>query len=331
MTTPGEPDEAPPRVQGAGRLLWIAPVAALVVMAGLAVLAYLDSRAPRDGQASVEVKLGAAPRGDAAPDPGLVEQTADGPLPIVGKDGRAPWQVYARPFDAHDTRPRLAIVVEGLGLDADRTKAAIDLLPPPVSLAFSPYAHDLAAAIGAARAKGHEVLLGLPLEPGDFGDRDPGPDTLLTSLTPAQNLARLKRIMGRGAAYVGFLAVMGDRFAADSSSIEPVLKELKARGLLYVDDNDPEQSAAVHLARAIGMAWAFANRTIDATPEAPAVDKALSDLEGQARADGAALGLGTLYPVTVARVADWAKTLDGKGIALAPASAIVQRQKLPQK
>ncbi|MGH7087395.1 MAG: divergent polysaccharide deacetylase family protein, partial [Stellaceae bacterium] len=242
-----------------------------------------------------------------------------------------PWQVYARPFDAKDTRPRLAIVVAGLGLDVKATAAAIADLPPAVSLAFSPYAHDLDALIAAARAKGHEVLLGLPLEPADYPDRDPGPDTLLTALTPQQNLARLRRIMGRGADYVGFLTVMGDRFTADSASIEPVLQALKARGLLYIDDAGPETSAAGRLARALGMAWAVTDRRLDTEPEATAVDQVLADLERQARAQGAALGLGRLYPVTVAQVSAWAKTLDAKGVALAPASAIVHRQMLPDQ
>ena len=52
-----------------------------------------------------------------APDPGLVANSPDGPLPITGKDGRQAWQVYARPFDRNDRRPRLALIVTGLGLD----------------------------------------------------------------------------------------------------------------------------------------------------------------------------------------------------------------------
>jgi hypothetical protein len=77
------------------------------------------------------------------------------------------------------------------------------------------------------------------------------------------------------------------------------------------------------------MAWAIANRTVDADPDAAAIDKALSDLEGIATQDGASLGLGELYPVTIERIVAWAATLDGKGIALAPATAVATRQKLP--
>jgi hypothetical protein len=312
------------------RLIWIAPAGAIVMAASLAALAYIDAGPSRHEKARVELPLGNASESDATADPGLVEDSPDGKLPVIGKDGRQPWRVYARPFDATDKRPRLALVVAGLGLDAAASKAAITGLPPQVSLGFSPYAHDLAKWIGTARAAGHEVLLGLPLEPADYPRRDPGPDTLLTSLPPEQNIARMKRIMGRGAAYVGFVGQMGDRFTADRASLDPVLQELKSRGLLFVGDNDPQQSAVGPLAKSIGMAWAVNDRRIDDDPEPQAVDAALGALEKQALQDGDALGLGTLYPVTVDRIAQWARTLDGKGIALAPATAVATHQTLPQ-
>jgi uncharacterized protein len=312
--------------QAPSRLIWIVPGAALAAMAGLAALAFIDTRAPQNETARVELPLGAESQTDATPDATLVEASPDGPLPIIGKDGRKPWQAYARPFDMSDKRPRLAIVVTGLGLDDGATKAAIAELPPQISLGMSPYSHDVRKWIGAARAAGHEVLLGLPLEPVDYPRRDPGPYALLTGLSPQQNIERLKRIMGLGAAYVGFVGLMGDRFTADRASLEPVLEELKARGLLYIDDNDPQQSTAAPLAKALGMDAEAEGRPIDGDPSPQAIDQALAALEKDATGDaGAALGLGMVYPVTVDRVSQWARTLDGKGIALAPATAVVQR------
>jgi len=185
------------------------------------------------------------------------------------------------------------------------------------------------AWIGAARQAGHEAVLGLPMEPADFPRQDPGRDALLTSLDPQQNVERLRAVMGRGAAYVGLVATQGDRFDTSRPSLEPVLSEMKARGLLFIDDYDASKSAAGPLARDLGMAWAIANRTVDADPDGAAIDKALGDLEAIAMQDGAALGLGEIYPVTIDRIVAWAAALDGKGIALAPATAIATRQKLP--
>lgn len=315
----------------AGRLAWLAPAAGVVAMAALVAVATLDTHGLRPGPVEVEVSLSAGPqqRVSATPDPALVEQSPDGPLPIIGRDGRQPWQVYARPFNLADKRPRIALVVGGLGLDDAATKDAINRLPPEVTLAFSPYARDLDGWIGAARKAGHEVMLGLPEEPADYPRQDPGPKTLLTTLDPEKNLDRLRWVMSRGVDYVGLVGIMGGRFAADRQSLAPMLEAMKARGLLYVDDHDAQGGAAAALGPALGMAWAICDRRLDDDPTQASVDKALADLEGIAKGGGAALGLGGLYPVTVDRVLAWAATLQGKGIALAPATAVATRQKLP--
>jgi len=328
LSLPGASGGARP--DWSGRLVWIVLAATVAAMAVVIVMALVDARAPRRDGAQIEVRLSAPQQPDAAvPDPGLVEQTPDGPLPIIGRDGRQPWQAYARSFDAADKRPRVALVVAGLGLDADATRAAIAQLPAAVTLGFSPYTRDLPYGIAAARKAGHEVLIGLPMEPAEYPRKDPGPETLLTTLDPKKNLDRLHWVMGRGAAYVGLVGIMGDRFTQQRDSLEPVLDEMKARGLLYVDDHDGSKSLAGTVAHELGMEWAVTDRILDDDPTAPAIEKALAELEAAATRDGAALGLGGLYPVTLDRVLAWTATLDAKGIALAPATAIATRQKLP--
>src|SRR5262249_41642783 len=100
-----------------------------------------------------------APRGLApAPDSALVEASPIGPLPKIGPDGRQPWQVYARPFNAPDNKPLVAVLVTGLGLSSATTEAAIAKLPPEITLSFSPYAEKLGDWLTAARAAGHEAL-----------------------------------------------------------------------------------------------------------------------------------------------------------------------------
>jgi polysaccharide deacetylase 2 family uncharacterized protein YibQ len=325
------PDDAEKARPAVGRLVWIAPGAAVALMLALIALATFDTRRARPTDGGVELPLSAQPlpADAAAPDPALVEDSPDGKLPIIGPDGRQPWKVYARRFDAADRRPRVALVIAGLGLDAEASRAAIAQLPAAVTLGFSPYAHELPNWIGAARQAGHEVVLGLPLEPADFPRQDPGPGTLLTTLDPQQNLQRLRSVLGRGAAYVGLVGIMGERFDAERASLEPMLDEMKSRGLLFVDDHDAGKSLAGPLGRDLGMAWAVTDRTVDDDPAAAAVDKALAELETIAVQDGAALGIGGLYPVTLDRVLAWAAALDRKGLALAPASAVATRQKLP--
>ena len=60
-----------------------------------------------------------------------------------------------------------------------------------------------------ARSGGHEVLLQIPMEPFDYPDNDPGPQTLLVSLKPEQNIDRLHWLMSRFQGYVGVTNLHG--------------------------------------------------------------------------------------------------------------------------
>jgi len=256
-----------------------------------------------------------------APDPALVETGRDGPLPIIGRDGREPWRIYARPFDPADTRPRLAIVIAGLGLSAIPTASAVDGLPGEVSLSFDSYARELPTWVARARAGGHEVLLSLPMEPADYPRQDPGPYALLTTLSAAQNEERLDWVLSRATGYVGLTSTDAPRFTTDQDSLSPILEVLRKRGLLLVEGSS-EKSVAGALSVALNLPRVASDRVLDDEASREAIDQRLADLEAAARQNGAALGIGYAYPATIERVAAWAKTLDEKGLALAPVSAL---------
>jgi hypothetical protein len=316
------------------RLLWLAGAVALIVI-GLG-LAYVSPPPPAQSvSAAINVPLPPSGGGKAtllipAPDPGLVENSPNGPLPIIGTDGRQPWQVYARPFDPKDTRPRIALIITGIGLDATLSQAALDRLPGTVTFGLDPYAGNVKDNLANARSLGHEALLGLPLEPLDYPRQDPGPLTLLTSLDTSQNADRLAKLMGKATGYVGFVAIMGARFESANPSLEPVLETLKLRGLMFADDKAPEQSVVAPLARQMKLAWAAGNSVIDSESDPATIDQALAGLEAAAKGSGAALGIAALSPALLDRVAAWLGSLDGKGFALAPASAVANRQSAAQ-
>lgn len=244
-------------------------------------------------------------------------------------DRRDAWQVHGRPFDGQDPLPRIAVVVTGLGLSATATEAAMRQLPGAVTLTFAPYAKRLDEWIAQARAAGHEVLLDLPMEPRDYPRDDPGPYTLLTSLSPDQNLARLDRVLSRGTGYVGVNNMMGSRFAATPQSLRPIFEHLKRRGLMFLDGRTEQRVVAAQLAAELALPYAVNNVQIDAEANRLAIDAALIELERQARNTGFAIGMASPYPVTLERLARWITTLPRKKLALAPVTAVVDRQPVP--
>lgn len=259
-------------------------------------------------------------------DPALIEKTPEGPLPKIGPDGTTPMRAYAVPVQTGN-RPRIAIVISGLGISAKATQAALDTLPAGVTLAFAPYAGDVQHWVTLAREKGHEVLLEVPMEPYDFPDSDPGQYTLRVGAGEDSNTKRLVWSMTRFTGYVGVTNLLGGRLLADSGALEPVLTFLTRRGLLFFDNGSAAHSVAPDVATRVGVPFTQATDTIDTIQAAMEIDHHLSDLEALARTKGSASGAGFIYPVTIDRVSQWARGLSSRGLVLAPITALVSAPK----
>ena len=271
---------------------------------------------------------GLAPK--APVDQRLLETTRHGAIPKIVPDGARPFTRYAHPrkLPADNTAaPRIAIIVGGLGISATGTADALAKLPTPVTLGFAPYGADLDRLAERARAENHEVLLQTPMEPFDYPDNDPGPQTLLTSLTPDQNIDRLHWQMSRFQGYVGIVSYMGARFTASEQSLAPVLRETAKRGLIYVDDGASPRSVASQFAGSHNLPFAKADVVIDAVPTPVEIDRALARLEMAARDHGTAVGLANALPGTVTRIAEWAKKVEARGFVLVPITMVAVKEK----
>ncbi|MGF1629197.1 MAG: divergent polysaccharide deacetylase family protein [Kiloniellaceae bacterium] len=301
--------------------------------------------------APAEVEAPAAATPSPTPDPTAADPTETGPakteereepaevpleqLALIPVIPPAPeqllyWERYRQPFNMDDKRPRIAVVLTGLGLSDSATEAAINQLPPAVTLSFSPYARGLERWIALARARGHEVMLDLPMEPASFPNEDPGPQALLTSLTAEANLDRLDWVLSRGSAYVGLAGSMGSRFTASRDALEPILRAVKDRGLIFLDRRTTEDSLVPVVAGEIGLPSAINNRSVDERQASRvAIDARLAQIERIALTDGFAVAMAQPYPVTLERLAEWTTELTSRGFAIAPISALADRQKAP--
>ncbi len=258
--------------------------------------------------------------------PDLAEETANGTIPRMSGTGGTPFAAYKHPFDAASvgTGPRVALIVTGLGINEQGSLDAIGQLPDFVTLAFAPYGKGLASTVAAARNGGHEVMLEVPLEPFDFPQNDPGPHTLLTGEAPRENLDKLFWLMARFGGYFGVINNMGARFTASSGDFEPIMEELGARGIGYIDDGSSNRSVSEQLAHANKVPFARANLLIDANPARTSILSALDSLEAEALENGSAIGIVSALPISIQAISEWSASLDGKGIALVPASALMQ-------
>ncbi len=259
--------------------------------------------------------------------PELLEETEQGTIPRVSTTGQRPFDAYSRPGLTPETaggKKLVAIVVTGLGLNESGTAAAIDTLPEPVTLAFAPYGKGLERTVASARSSGHEVLLEVPLEPFDYPESDPGPDTLLTGQAPRDNLKKLYTVMAKFGGYVGLINHMGARFTASTADLAPVMEELGSRGIGYLDDGSSNRSVAQQLASANGVEYGRADLMLDLTPSRAAILEQLAALEARATDTGSAIAVVSALPVSVQTVAEWAKTAEERGFAIVPVSTLMK-------
>jgi polysaccharide deacetylase 2 family uncharacterized protein YibQ len=258
--------------------------------------------------------------------PDLAEETKDGPIPKMSPTGETPFAAYSRPSSAviGSGKPMVAIVVTGLGLNEAGTLKAIDKLPPDISLAFAPYGAALSRTVAAAHAAGHELLLEVPMEPFDYPETDPGPQTLLTGQPAKSNIGKLYWLMSRFGGYLGLINNTGARFTASASDFGPIMEELGTRGLGYLDDGSSNRSIADQLAKANKVPFGRGDVMLDADPSRGQILAALDSLVSLAQSKGEAIGVISALPVSIATVAEWTAGLANKNVQLVPVSALMK-------
>ena len=218
------------------------------------------------------------------------------------------------PVDPDDTGYGLALLRDLAFL------AAIATLPPEIGLAFTPYP-DVGALVRAAKAEGHEVLAGLPMQPKAWPRVSPGRNTLLVGAAPEENLRRLDWALARVGGATGVTGIMGSAFTESEAALGPVLDAVGVRGLAYLDARASARSVGVATAREAGVRAAANDRFLD---ESGSIASHLEALEAQAKREGAAIGYARPLPATIAALQAWTATLDGKGMRLVPPSSLAR-------
>lgn len=283
-----------------------------------------DANAP----GKTESEAAAAPAMMTGIDQRLLEKTRYGMIPMAAENLK-PFTVYAADADRAKAAkmPTVSIVVGGLGVGAAKTTEAIMKLPGAVTLAFTPYGADPGKLAERARAQRHEILLQIPMEPYDYPDNDPGPQTLLATLGPEENLDRLFWHLGRLQGYAGIANFMGARFVATDAAMGPIIREAAKRGLSYFDDGSAPRSVAAALAGGQAMPFAKGDVSIDAVPTSAEIDRQLAKLEALAKERGFAVGTASALPISIDRIGAWIKTLDARGIMLVPLTTAMLKSK----
>ncbi len=259
-----------------------------------------------------------------APIPALEEPFGQGGIPRIAPDGRTPWYLYSRPFDKNDPRPRVSIVVAGLGMSRIISDAAITELPGAVTLAFTTDSPAAGAWMDRARTHGHETLLSLPMEPLDYPASDPGPGTLLLKNSQKENMERLKIAMAKGHGYVGVTTFTGSRLTSSPDQIKYILKEIASRGLFFLDARLTPLSNAFTLTRQLAMPGAEASYALTADMGQSDVRAMLTKITANAPQDKKATVVVYPTPLIIRELINWTNGIDKNRMVLTPITAMAE-------
>ena len=232
------------------------------------------------------------------------------------------WRRHAVPVAASDPRPKIALVIDDMGVMRARTAQAL-ALPGPLTLAWFPFAPDLPAQLREAAARGHEALLHMPMQAFGNGTRQTGPDPLRIDLPAEVNLARVRAAFAAVPGVVGLNNHMGSVATRDPALMDLVALQVREHGMLFLDSVVVPHSVALPRAEAVGVPAAARDVFIDYTANPAGIRGQLADIEAFALRRGYAIAIGHPRPHTLAALEEWLPTLAAKGFVLWPIAATV--------
>tara|TARA_E500000318_G_scaffold66796_1_gene61538 strand:+ start:151 stop:1224 length:1074 start_codon:yes stop_codon:yes gene_type:complete len=255
----------------------------------------------------------------AKPAPAIIPPVAD-LMPATAPS----WIRNAVAYKAEAGKPMIALVIDDVGIDRRRSDAVVEL-PGPLTLSFLTYAHDLDKQTAAARARGHELMVHVPMQPKS-ADADPGPKVLRVRDTPLQIAEKLEWGLARFSGYVGVNNHMGSRFTTDRAGMQAVMTALGSRGLFFLDSVTAPDSAGVSTARAAGVPVLTRDVFLDNEDTPEEVRYRLEQVEKIALRSGAAIAIGHPHDATITVLRDWIPDAISRGFAIVPVSALVRRR-----
>jgi polysaccharide deacetylase 2 family uncharacterized protein YibQ len=192
---------------------------------------------------------------------------------------------------------RIAIVLDDWGYGAGQIPF-LKKIKTPLTVAVLPNLPYSAAAAEEAHANGHAVILHFPMEP--IGSAEPREAaTLLTGMTDQEAVDFLEKSLASVPFARGVNNHQGSKATADLRLMTAVLKQIKRRGLFFLDSFVTDQSVCGQAAREARVRFVRRSVFLDNDPAASEILKSLSRLAEIAAREGQAIGIGHDRPSTL--------------------------------
>lgn len=240
---------------------------------------------------------------------GILSESGDGFEPVVQKK---------------KGKSTLGVIITGLGLDKNVTEAAFRM-PEEVALGFSPYAEAVNKLVESAYSFGHEPFLNIPMQTYEYPFDDPGPLAIMTNLSKAKNMFRLKAVLSAAEGYVGVIASPKEKVTHSLVNILPVIDEIKKQNAIFVYNEKVSNQFLKQEAFSIGLPVITNYTIIDEELTKEQLSKKLEKIKTMVVNEGLdVIIVGHAYPLTIQVVSNWVQGLKQEGVDIAPISKFIK-------
>lgn len=230
-----------------------------------------------------------------------------------------------KPVTVSTKNPLVVIVIDDMGLNQRNSKRVV-ALDAAITLAYLPYAERLPEQTQNAFARGHELIVHVPMEPDNVARNNPGPNALLTTLSEQENVTRLNKNLQAFDQYIGLNNHMGSKMTADAEQMRPIMRAIKAKGLWFLDSKTIGHSIAGQIAEEEGVPFAVRDVFLDNVHDVNYVLGQLRETEKVANTKGYAIAIGHPHDATIVALQQWLPQAQSRGVMIVPLSTIIAKR-----
>ncbi len=247
----------------------------------------------------------------------------NGPAPIVEPVAVPPEPEEVKPLLPGEPQLRGAIIIDDMGARMSRFRSLAEL-DYKVTVSVLPHLRYSGRLAKEAGDLGFEVILHLPMEPGNTAVYRPGKGALYTSMAPDLIRERLAADIADVPGIKGVNNHMGSKFTEDSTGMGVVLEALAKRGLFFIDSKTSPGSVAGKLAGSYGVKTASRDVFLDNERNKDYIKGQFKEFIKDVQRRGSAIAIGHPYLETIEVLKETQKELREAGITIVDVSELVE-------
>ena len=223
---------------------------------------------------------------------------------------------------ADAARPVVAIIIDDMGYRLEQDRQALTL-DAPVAFSILPNSPGAAQILDAAKTRGFEVMLHLPMESGRGRQHQP-PGTLTRSMNW---ITFVRTLQANLAAVPGLVAVNnheGSRLTTDRQKMHWLMEELARHRIAFIDSRTTHHTVALDVAHKLGLPAVRRDVFLDYEPGR--IADQFDELINKAKLRGYALGIAHPHEETIQFLRNNIMRLAEHGIELIPVSRYIEQR-----